>query len=186
MPVGVLIRYDEQGLAIHARVSFLRLRLVPKQEKAPKKIRRKKSKKVSGKSKDREKPKKGGTLERFKPLIPVALELANDFRKKLVVDKLELCAWVGGTDPCTIGINYGRAWAAIGCLVPVLENVVTIRSRDLRAELSQGQEAFTISAYLSLHLRLYQLLRLIRHHGIRAVRVLRTKQKQKQPAGQAA
>ena len=59
------------------------------------------------------------------------LDLLADFKGKLRVDILELDLVLAGGDPCDLGIKYGKAWAAVGNLLPQLERVFVIRKRNI-------------------------------------------------------
>ena len=74
--------------------------------------------------------KKGGKVTDFLPLVKVALDFLGDFRRKLRIKHLELQLCMAGDDPCDLALNYGKAWAAVGNLIPQLERFFVIKKRD--------------------------------------------------------
>ena len=76
----------------------------------------------------------GGSWKEFQPLIPAVLDFLGDFRQKLRVDRLELKLILASGDPCDLAVHYGKAWAAMGNLMPQLERVLKIRKRNVEVE----------------------------------------------------
>ena len=77
------------------------------------------------------KEEEGGSWKDFLSLIPVVLDFLGDFRRKLRVNRLELKLIMASGDPCDLAINYGKAWAAVGNLMPQLERVLKIQKRNV-------------------------------------------------------
>ena len=77
------------------------------------------------------KAEKGGSLLDFLPLVKIALDFLGDFRRKLRLDNLYLRLILAGSDPCDLAVNYGRAWAALGNLMPQLEKWFVIKNIKL-------------------------------------------------------
>ena len=75
--------------------------------------------------------KKGGSWTDFLPLVQVALDFLGSFRRKLRINQLELKLTMAGDDPCDLAVNYGRAWAAVGNLMPQLERLFVIKKRNI-------------------------------------------------------
>ena len=73
----------------------------------------------------------GGSWKDFLSMIPIVLDFLGDFRRKLRVDRLEMKLIMASNDPCDLAINYGKAWAAVGSLMPQLERVFKIRKRNV-------------------------------------------------------
>lgn len=61
-------------------------------------------------------------------MVKVALNFLGDFRRKLRVNRLELKLILAGGDPCDLAVNYGRAWTAVGNLMPQLERLFVIKN----------------------------------------------------------
>ena len=117
-----------------------------------------------------EKKEKGGSLLDFLPLVRVALDLLGDFRRKLRLDRLELKLIMAADDPCDLAINYGRAWAALGNLFPLLERAFVIKKRDIEVECDFTVSETLIIARLDITITLGRIIALVVRYGIRALR----------------
>lgn len=127
-----------------------------------------------------EKKKSGGPITDFLPLLKVALDLLNDFRRKLRINRLEVKLVMAGGDPCDLAVNYGKAWTAIGNLLPRLEKVLVIKKRDIDVECDFTASQTTIYARLDLTITLGRILAIVVVYGFRAVvEFLKIKNKRK-------
>ena len=177
LPLGIHIRYDEDGALGKLIAGPIKILLFPKpkKEKKEKKEKKKKPKKKKKKksttqtAKPAEK-KKGGPITDFLPLVDVALGLLNGFRKKLRVDCLEVKVVMAGGDPCDLAVNYGKAWAALGNLQPLLERVLVIKKRNLELECDFTADSTLVTARVDITITLGRLLALVAVSGFRAVK----------------
>ena len=134
IPLGVRIRYNDAGFLLRVIAGPVRITVFPRKKK-PKKQKTKQKKQKAGKRPEStdsgdtppqapkpvpEPKEKGGSLTRFLPLVKLGLKFLGDFRRKLRVDNLFLRLILAGDDPCDLAVNYGRAWAAVGNLMPQL------------------------------------------------------------------
>ena len=179
LPLGVRIRYDCDGVLIQILIGPVRILAFPrpKKEKRKKKGKRpdeKKPKQQTGNSaaEPSKKAKAGGSLTDFLPLVKLALELLNDFRRKLRVNNLELKLVLAGDDPCDLAVNYGKAWAALGNLLPRLERVLVIRKRDLNVECDFAADSTLVTAGADITITFGRLITLAAVYGVRALKEL--------------
>ena len=200
LPLGASVKYDADGPLVKLIAGPVKVTLFPrpkkpkkeKKPKEPKKALEQKEKpvpaspKASAKEQPAETPEKpekkksGGPVTDFLPLLKVALDLLNDFRKKLRVNRLEVKLIMAGDDPCDLAMNYGKAWAAIGNLMPRLERVLVIKKRDIDVECDFTASQTTIYARLDLTITLGRILAIAVVYGIRAiVELLKIKNKRK-------
>ena len=200
LPLGASVKYDADGPRVKLIAGPVKITLFPrpkkpkkeKKPKEPKKAPEKKEKPapVSPKEPAKEQPaetpekqekkKSGGPVTDFLPLLKVALDLLNDFRKKLRVNRLEVKLIMAGDDPCDLAMNYGKAWAAIGNLMPRLERVLVIKKRDIDVECDFTASQTTIYARLDLTITLGRILAIAVVYGVRAiVELLKIKNKRK-------
>lgn len=178
LPLGVSAVYDEAGPVVRLIAGPIRVCVYPsksKKDKAPKKSKEKaaKSEKPAKEKKPRQEEKtekKGGSFRDFFPLISLVLELLGDFRRKLRVNRLELRLILAGDDPCDLAVNYGKAWAALGNLMPQLERIFTIQKRNVEVECDFTSDKTLIFARLDLTITLGRLLSMSVYHGIRILR----------------
>lgn len=181
LPLGVTARYGESGALVKAIAGPVRIRLYPrkKKEKKPKPEKPAEKSKEKTASQAKESTEKGGSWQDFLPLVRTALDFLGDFRRKLRVERLELKLILAGDDPADLAQNYGRSWAALGSLFPLLERAFVIKKRDVEVECDFVAEETRVAARLDLTITLGRLLVLIVRYGIRALRQYLKIQKQR-------
>lgn len=180
IPLGVLVRYDSQGFLVRIIVGFIRFTLIPfpkrKKKTPPQSPEKPKQEQTAPAQKDVQEvsgsEKKGGSVQDFIPLIKVMLEFMNQFRKKLRINRLVLKLILAGDDPCDLALNYGRAWAALGNLMPMLDKAFVIEKRDCEVECDFTATETLITAQAELTVRLGQLLWLGAVYGVRLLKEL--------------
>ena len=185
VPLGVFVRYDSGGPLVRIVAGVLRFTVIPLPKKKKKGPKEKKEPSPAEEKKTPPKPaeepeKKGGSLRDFYPLIQVGERFLNQFRRKLWVDDLVLKLTLGGDDPCDLALNYGRAWVALGNLVPVLERFFHIRRRNFEVQCDFTSEETLIEAQAKLTMPLRQLVELGIVYGylfIKELLVLKKKRK---------
>ena len=185
LPLGVSAKFDSAGPLVRIIAGPVRLKLfsAAKRERKPKAVDTKESASTAQPKKENqgskksepqkdEKPKedKGGKLTDFLPLVQVALDFFGDFRRKLRVDRLELKLILAGDDPCDLAMNYGRTWAAVGNLFPLLERIFVIKKRDVEVECDFTAEDTAVIARLDLTITLGRILILALRYGIRGLK----------------
>ena len=185
LPLGASVKYNANGPLMKVIAGPIRFTVFPmkKKEKKPKKEKKEKKLKKSepesepaaqdtGKptEKKEDKKEKGGSMLDFLPLVQVALDLLGDFRQKLRLNRLELKLIMAADDPCDLAINYGRAWAALGNLFPLLERAFVIKKRDIEVECDFTASETLIIARLDITITLGRLIALVGRYGIRALR----------------
>ena len=185
IPLGVSAVYDENGVLVRIIAGSLRFQLIPAKKKTKKPDRKeKKTKAKSGSQKknnkvrsqkqapantpessqpnDADKKKKsGGPITDFLPLVKVVLKFLNGFRRKLRINVLDLKLIMAADDPCDLAVNYGRAWAAVGNLMPQLERVFVIQKRNIEVECDFTADKTTVVARLDLTITVGRMLGLV-------------------------
>lgn len=178
LPLGASVIYDEDGPLVRIIAGPLKIKVfpLPKKEKKPKKseepkkdrnnrgeTKPKKQKKpdTSTKTEQKEKKKSGGPITDFLPLVKVVLKFLDGFRRKLRVNVLELKLIMASDDPCDLAVNYGRAWAAVGNLMPQLERVFVIQKRNIEVECDFTADQTRVLARLDLTITLGRILGLV-------------------------
>lgn len=195
LPLGVRIRYDADGPLVRIILGPVKFTVfpLPKKEKKEKKKKEPAQQEKSEeealpkppqppkpkKSKDTPKEKKGGSVLDFLPLVKVALNFLGDFRRKLRLDNLYLRLILGGGDPCDLAVNYGKTWAAVGNLQPVLNRIFVIKKQDIEVECDFTADETLIIARLDITITLGRLLSLIVVYAIRVLKEFLTIQKKR-------
>ena len=176
LPLGASVKYNADGPFVRVIAGPIRFKVYPseKKEKKPKEKKTKERNK-QGPSKSKKEPKedkkeKGGSLMDFIPLVQVALELLDDLRWKLRLNRLDLKLILAADDPADLGMNYGKAWAAVGNLVPMLERTFVIKKKDIEVECDFTASETLVIARLDITITLGRLIALVVVYGIRGLR----------------
>lgn len=196
LPLGVSVKYNAEGPLVRLILGPIRLTLFPAKKK-PQKEKQPKPKKEAPKSEpvktigaDKpgpvpgeappEETEKGGSWTDFLPLVKTLLDFLGDFRRKLRVNVLELKLILAGGDPYNLGLNYGRAWAAVGNLMPRLERLFVIKKRDIEVECDFTAEETKVIARLDLTITLGRLLAAVFSFAAKAlIQFIKIKKSQK-------
>lgn len=196
LPLGVRVRYNSDGILVRVIAGPVKITVFPlpkKKKKETKKKDKKKKQTAAGdedlpkppqppKPQKEKKPKKetGGSVLDFLPLVKTALDFLGDFRRKLRLDNIYLRLILAGSDPCDLAVNYGRAWAAVGNLMPQLEKWFVIKKRDIEVECDFEASETLVIAHLDLTITLGRLLAAVVKFAVRAlIEFLKFKKKRK-------
>lgn len=176
-PVGIHLRYNSEGVFLQAVAGLIRITLLPQKKKTkdskqpavgdkkPAKKPTKPNQPATAKPKE-----KGGSVTDFLPLVRVGLDFLGEFRRKPRLDNLELKLILGGGDPDDLAVNYGKAWAAVGNLMPQLERIFVIRKRNIEVECDFTAEQTLVVSRVQVTITIGRLLSILVRYGIRAVR----------------
>ena len=180
LPLGVSIVYDEDGAVVRVIAGPVKFKVfpLPQKEKKPKKEKSQKKEKNTSKKETKTKKqttpsgktgntagepqkKNGGPITDFLPLVKVLLKFLDGFRRKLRLNVLELKLIMASDDPCDLAVNYGKAWAAVGNLMPQLERIFVIQKRNIEVECDFTADKTLVIARLDLSITLGRLLGLV-------------------------
>lgn len=174
MPVGVSLIYQEDGLVLSLLLGTVKIKLYPKSKKEKPEKKDKKEKKqtktASAGEKKPEQKKKGGKLSDFLPLVDVALGFLGSLRRKLRVKRLELDLILAADDPCDLALNYGKAWAAVGNIMPLLEQMFVIKKRNVQVQCDFTADTTRITARLDVTITVGRVIGLAAKYGVLALR----------------
>lgn len=182
LPLGVRLNFDEGGFRAAVLIGRIPVPLYP----VPRWLQNMTSRHQKKEQSPEPKPKgaapqsrehRGGGIRRFLPFVRLGLELLGDFRRKLRVNFLRLRLTLAGEDPCDLAVNYGRAWAALGNLMPRLERALVIRKRDVEIQCDFQAEETTVVFAMDLTMTLGRLLGLALDYGLRALKLFLTMKK---------
>ena len=192
LPLGVRVRYNSEGPLVQLILGPVRYTLIPSKKKPKKEKKEKPDKQPEKEEPPKEelpkpvkqvgsdapppkpqteapKKEKGGSLLDFLPLVKDLFDFLCNFRRKLRIDHLEVKLIMAGDDPCDLATNYGRAWAALGNLLPKLEQWFVIRKRDIEIECDFTASEMLIIAGLDLTITLGRLLAAVLRLAFRAL-----------------
>ena len=159
LPVGVRVRYQEDALKMWYTIGPIRLLRYPDDDTSRKK--RKKSK-ISVRTVLNEPIKANRRYDNvigdFWAELKTTLELFWFLRPKLRIQRLELKLHLAGDDPAAVALQYGGAWAALGGLLPLLEEAFILKKRQLDVDCSFNRGATTLDAKLDITIGLGRLV----------------------------
>ena len=194
LPLGVGIRYDENGPLVRLIAGPVKITLFTRPKKAKQKeTKPAQDKKDAASQQELPKPpqppkekksasqeKKGGSLTDFIPFVKLGLNFLGDFRRKLRLNNLQLKLILAGGDPCDLAVNYGKAWAAVSNLIPRLDSWFVIKKRDIEVECDFETSETLVIAHLDLTITLGRLLVAVVKFAVRAlIEYLKIKKKRK-------
>lgn len=183
LPLGAKAVYCDSGFYLWVIAGPVRIPILPAKKKEKKPSGEKQEKAAPDRpepqtppaaqpdqpEKKKDGPLSGGSVTDFLPLVKTALDLLGAFRRKLRVNRLELKLVLAGGDPCDLAVNYGRGWAAVGNLMPLLEKCFVIRKRDVQVECDFVSDKTTVFARLDITITLGRLVALAVVYGVRAL-----------------
>lgn len=172
MPIGVSFRYDGDGPLVRVLFGAFGVTVYPSgKTESKKEAPEKPSKDNKSSMKTAKTPeKKGGKVQDFMPLVRTALDFLGDFRRKIRVRRLDLNVILAGGDPCDLGVNYGRAWAALGNLWPQFERLFVIKKRNVEIQCDFEASQTLVTACLEVTITLGRLLALVVIYGLRGIK----------------
>ena len=168
IPVGVNASYDSDGAFLRLIIGPLRLQLYPGNRRTNKK-RKSGNKTTASSETSKRSAKTGGSFSELEPFLRIIYDLLCDFRRKLRVDRLEFKLVLAGEDPCDLSVNYGRAWAALGNVMPQLERFWVIRKRNLDIVCDYLADETTVTLLIDLTMTVGRLLCLAIRYGLRGL-----------------
>lgn len=188
IPLGIRVSYGEAGFEARVIAGPVKITLFPRKirkkkpktadssekttEETTKASSEKKRPKTETTEKDEPGMQSGGSLERFVPWIRLGLDFLGALRRKIRLNNLYLHVVLAGDDPCDLAVNYGRAWAAVGDLLPKLERVFVIGKRDIQVGCDFAAEKITVAARGDMTITLGRTLCLGVIYGIRALKII--------------
>ncbi len=175
MPLGVSVLYQAGGPVVELLTGPIRIPLYPRKKnvktekaEADKPVETTTPSEVAQTTDSQE--QKGGLFSDFLPLLKVVGEFLMGFRRKLRIKRLEMNLCMAGGDPCDLAINYGRAWAAVGNIMPQLERLFVIQKRDVQVQCDFTQSQTTLYFRADITITLGRLLGLLLRYGWRGLR----------------
>ena len=165
LPVGIRGVYRESEVGAWLLLGPFKFRLYPAKPNAKKKKASSQPKKEGRKN-----TQKGGNLSDFYPIARTVLDFLEQLRRKIWVRNLELKVILAGEDPCDLAVSYGRAWAALGSLMPQLDRFLLIRKRNVEVECDFVAESTRVYAKVDAMLTVARALYLGTRYGIKIIK----------------
>jgi len=166
IPIGVYVLYNADGIQVSLTLGFLRFTVYP----GRKSRETKKSKEQKDNTGSKTSTHTGGKITDFLPIVNLVLDFLKDFKRKLIVKRLEFQLILTDADPCNLAINYGRACGVLSGLIVLLEQSFRIHRRDTQVICDFTGSETLIVARLDLAIRIGTALRLAGWHGFRIIK----------------
>ncbi len=177
--IGVDAGFDGE-LRLSLKIGFIRVNLLPSKPKKPKKRKkqpaaRKPAKKPTSIPK---KPLFSGDPAELRALLGLAVQTLGDLRRKLRVEVLTLFVYFGGgDDPAKSAIQYGRVWAILGGITPLLDQLFVIQKRQIEPRFRPNEQKMRVEGRLVLTMTIGRALALAIRAGLGFLRIVSNKKK---------
>ena len=155
LPMGLHVVYNASGLTIQYLIGPLRIK-----EKADEKDTELTRLQNMGR-KDRQ----GGEIQDFRERLQRIMDYLSDLCTQIKVKRLDMELCMAGGDPGELALNYGKAWAAVGGIMPLLERFLDIRKRNVQVTCDFTQPSTTIYVRVDVTIPLHRLVGLVMRHG---------------------
>ena len=169
LPISIRLSYSASGACASMGIGLIRIPIYPKTKNGNKK---KEKPQNQGQSTQVAKGggKEGGALTDFLPLFEKVLALVTELRRRIVITDLELKIRMAGDDPCDLSLQYGRAWIALGNLLPQLERLFILKKRDIDLSCDYTSDKSYVFVRAVLRISLGRLLWIALFHGRHALK----------------
>lgn len=180
LPVGIRGAYEKGNAQLWLRLGPVTIRLLPRPQK-----REKQRKPESAPA--QEQPAKASAPEpqapppapqedekkdfrQYLPLLRLLGDLLKDLRRKIRMNRLYVRLILAGGDPCDLAVSYGRTWAAVGNLLPLLDQLFVIKKRDVEVACDFAAAKTILIARADVTTLLGRLLGLAAVYGVRVLK----------------
>ena len=178
--VGVDVGFDGE-LRLSLKIGFIRVRILPSKPKKPKKQKKKQPAAKKPAQKPAAAPKKplfSGDPKELRALLQLGVQTLGDLRRKLRVEVLTLFVYFGGgDDPAKNAIAYGRAWAVIGSITPLLDQLFVIQKRRIEPRFAPQEDKLRVEGRIVLTITIGRALALGIRAGLGFLRIVSNKKK---------
>lgn len=178
--VGVDVGFDGE-LRVSLKIGFIRVRILPPKPKKPKKQKMKQPAAKKPAQKPAAAPKKplfSGDPKELRALLQLGVQTLGDLRRKLRVEVLTLFVYFGGgDDPAKNAIAYGRAWAVIGSITPLLDQLFVIQKRRIEPRFAPQEDKLRVEGRIVLTITIGRALALGIRAGLGFLRIVSNKKK---------
>lgn len=178
--VGVDAGFDGE-LRLSLKIGFIRVRILPPKPKKPKKQKMKQPAAKKPAQKPAAAPKKplfSGDPKELRALLQLGVQTLGDLRRKLRVEVLTLFVYFGGgDDPAKNAIAYGRAWAVIGSITPLLDQLFVIQKRRIEPRFAPQEDKLRVEGRIVLTITIGRALALGIRAGLGFLRIVSNKKK---------
>lgn len=168
-PVGLIAVYRHNGLELAVKLGFLRFRLDPDSSRLrdlllP--VLEREMEVFAAAVKAKASHDRGGKLSDLMPLLKALWKLLGDLRRKVRVKRLDMNLTLAGEDPCTLALNYGKAWAAAGNIIALLESFLVIKKRNIQVNADFLGDTTRVYLKVYANMTIGRLIGTLMHFGL--------------------
>ena len=197
IPIGADFRYEDEVVRISAKVAGIKLQLLPKPKRKPKKEKAKKEKPQKEQKPKEEKPKEGKdkkekkglpfNAEEILELLSAVLKSFGRFGRKFKVERFVLHWIAPNWDPYTSARIFAWVNAAMSQLAPFCTERFHCRDTSVWTDIDFTRENMFLEFGLTFSIRIGQIVGTGLSTGFAALRILlksrrRTKREAKEEA----
>lgn len=168
--VGGDLEYAGGGLLVRLRVGKLHLVVYPGKVRKKEKTRKKAKTKPPAPPVS-EKKGTGDTWDLLRQFFPLMADAAGRLKRKIHIDRLDVDLTVAASDPAAAAIAYGGANAAIGMMIPILENNFIVKERNIRTRVDFNRPSPEVWLNTAFSLTIGQGAALSLRLGMRAIKI---------------
>lgn len=171
IPIGADVAYIGGELAVSAKVSKLKLQIIPGKDqqdiKPAKKKKTKKEKKPKADVTNEQAQAKGKKLnfnfnfDEILGLVKAVLKGFGKFGRKLRVERFLLHYTAAGKDPYSVAVTFGRVNAALNSLAPVCSARFDVKDLDVYTNVDFMAEKMSVDFAVALTIRIGQIFGVI-------------------------
>ena len=188
LPVGADVSYEAELLTVKICAGLLRIQIIPGKKKSDAPAAEsvaEKPKKEKVKT-----PKKENRLKITKDdivtLLKIVFRTLRRFRKHLSIDVLKLWWAAAAEDPYDAVVQFGALNAGISTLLPLAEEVLKIREKDIRTAVDLEAAKPQITARVAATIQIWEILFIVIFAGAAAAAWYLKKRRQARRAARAA
>lgn len=185
--IYVYVIYDNE-LFLTVKVAFIKIKILPpeekkkKAEKKPKKEKKKKKKKKSDKKPEKEKPNKlssyfkqkgvSGIVNIVKRVSKLAVGVLKDLFKKITVEKLKVEIKITGETAEDTAVRYGEVCAVFFPALRLITEIVNVKVYDVNVtpDFTDGAKS-DAKADVTAKIRILSLLKIVFSRAIEILRL---------------
>ena len=169
IPLGIDGGYNGEKLILGVRIGLLNIRIFPRAPRhAEPKIQKKKVRKTRNGTQLPEKPseKKPQMMKEYMALAKIGLKTLGRLRRKLHVDFFRLHYTFATDDPFNTAVGYGMSSAALGAIMPLLDEAFDIDERDIGTSFDFLSDRPAFDCWMTLTIHVWEVFYIAIAFGI--------------------
>lgn len=157
-PVGASASYESGVFYLAAKAGPIKITLFPKKAGARKEPDREETE-IEKAEAEPKKDKAKLSFSEIMDLIKMGVRALGRFKKRLSVDEFILHYTCVSDDPYAAAMRYGAVSAALGALLPLIEQAVNFRKKDITVDVDfNGRGHSVICAAATLTLQVWEIM----------------------------